>query len=288
MPSIVPIPDSPTRPEDSSGVIKFTNCLLVKNNALIPQDLWISSATGKILNGQEILYSYRTAPEQIVDLGKLQLHEMCMRHCLKSYVHLTRRPHPLPRPRRHATKRRLRLRLLRNPGRPRRRRISLRQRRLACKPEFGSNRRNILPTNPDLPTPLGIPNRAPLPRPVRHIPRCHPRIRIPGRPLRRPLPIPHQKRHPQHFRPAHPRRLHHQPRILLWGPEPALPLPHLPNHARPRTSRRTIMHPIPNQSRHPRLNRALRSNLRRSEIRGKSRMQYDNAPLQRHAPPPPP
>ncbi|KAI4913267.1 uncharacterized protein J4E92_009890 [Alternaria infectoria] len=68
MPSIVPIPDSPIR-EDSSGVIKFTNCLLVKNNALVPQDLWISSATGKILNGQEILYSYRTAPEQIVDLG---------------------------------------------------------------------------------------------------------------------------------------------------------------------------------------------------------------------------
>jgi N-acetylglucosamine-6-phosphate deacetylase len=69
MPSIVPIPDASTHPENTSGVIKFTNCLLAKHNALVPQDLWISSATGKILNGQEILYSYRTAPEQIVDLG---------------------------------------------------------------------------------------------------------------------------------------------------------------------------------------------------------------------------
>jgi len=50
-------------------VTKFTNCLLVKGNALVNEDLWISSTTGKILNGQEILYEYRTAPEQIVDLG---------------------------------------------------------------------------------------------------------------------------------------------------------------------------------------------------------------------------
>jgi N-acetylglucosamine-6-phosphate deacetylase len=57
------------RPESSSGVVKFTNCLLVKDNALVNQDLWISSTSGKILNGQEILYEHRTAPEQIVDLG---------------------------------------------------------------------------------------------------------------------------------------------------------------------------------------------------------------------------
>ncbi|KAH7077976.1 hypothetical protein BKA63DRAFT_509432 [Paraphoma chrysanthemicola] len=55
--------------EDSSGVIKFTNCLLVKGNSLVEGDLWVSSVTGKILNGQEILYEHRTAPEKIVDLG---------------------------------------------------------------------------------------------------------------------------------------------------------------------------------------------------------------------------
>jgi N-acetylglucosamine-6-phosphate deacetylase len=64
MPSVIS-----SRPKNSSGVIKFTNCLLVKGNTLVNQDLWISSTSGKILNGQEILYEYRTAPEQIVDLG---------------------------------------------------------------------------------------------------------------------------------------------------------------------------------------------------------------------------
>jgi len=197
-----------------------------------------------------------------------------VRHILTSYVNLPRRAHPLPRSHRHATKRCLRLRLLRNPLRPRRRRISLRQRRLACKPEFGSNRRNILPTDPHLPTPLSLPNRPPLARPLRNIARRNARVRIPGRPLRRPVPVPHQKRHPQHLRPTHPwgRQLHHQPRILLRGLEPHLSLTHFFDYPRPRTPRRTIMHPIPNQRRHPRLNRSLRSDLRRSEIRNKSRM----------------
>ncbi|KAF1842487.1 carbohydrate esterase family 9 protein [Cucurbitaria berberidis CBS 394.84] len=54
---------------DTSGVVKFTNCLLVKGNELVKEDLWVSSVNGKILNGQEILYEHRTAPEEIVDLG---------------------------------------------------------------------------------------------------------------------------------------------------------------------------------------------------------------------------
>jgi N-acetylglucosamine-6-phosphate deacetylase len=61
--------DASRNPRGSSGVIKFTNCLLVKGNALVKDDLWVSSATGKILNGQEILYEHHTAPEEIVDLG---------------------------------------------------------------------------------------------------------------------------------------------------------------------------------------------------------------------------
>ncbi|KAF1953634.1 N-acetylglucosamine-6-phosphate deacetylase [Byssothecium circinans] len=64
MPSAV-LPNSRQR----SGVIKFTNCLLVKGNELVNDDLWISSSTGKILNGQEILYEHRTAPDNIIDLG---------------------------------------------------------------------------------------------------------------------------------------------------------------------------------------------------------------------------
>ena len=69
MPSIVPTHNAFQRTEISSGVIKFTNCLLVKGNALVKEDIWVSSLTGKILNGQKILYEHRTAPEEIVDLG---------------------------------------------------------------------------------------------------------------------------------------------------------------------------------------------------------------------------
>jgi N-acetylglucosamine-6-phosphate deacetylase len=53
-----------------SGVIKFTNCYLVNGGSeLVYGDLWISSTSGKILNGQEILYEHRTAPDDIIDLG---------------------------------------------------------------------------------------------------------------------------------------------------------------------------------------------------------------------------
>ncbi|EAT90758.1 hypothetical protein SNOG_02546 [Parastagonospora nodorum SN15] len=62
MPSVVAM-------HGASGIIKFTNCLLVKGDSLLSQDLWVSSSSGKILNGQEILYEHRTAPEKIVDLG---------------------------------------------------------------------------------------------------------------------------------------------------------------------------------------------------------------------------
>lgn len=68
MPSVVPMTGHDMRPQ-STGVIKFTNCLLVKGNELVQEDLWISSVSGKILNGQEILYGHRTAPDNIVDLG---------------------------------------------------------------------------------------------------------------------------------------------------------------------------------------------------------------------------
>ncbi|KAL5115770.1 N-acetyl-glucosamine-6-phosphate deacetylase [Pleosporales sp. CAS-2024a] len=64
MPSMVPL-----RASGLSGVIKFTNCQLVKGDNLVKQDLWVSCTSGKILNGQEILYEHRTAPEEIVDLG---------------------------------------------------------------------------------------------------------------------------------------------------------------------------------------------------------------------------
>ncbi len=68
MPSIIPM-EGTSNGTDTSGVVKFTNCLLVKGDKLVKEDLWVSSLTGRILNGQKILYEHRTAPEEIVDLG---------------------------------------------------------------------------------------------------------------------------------------------------------------------------------------------------------------------------
>jgi N-acetylglucosamine-6-phosphate deacetylase len=53
----------------AKGIIKFTNCLLAKGDDLVNEDLWVSTVTGKILNGQEILYGERVPPDDIIDLG---------------------------------------------------------------------------------------------------------------------------------------------------------------------------------------------------------------------------
>jgi N-acetylglucosamine-6-phosphate deacetylase len=69
MPSVIPMSNTSAPVHNASGVIKFTNCRLVRDNALIKEDLWVSSVSGKIINGQELLYEHRTAPDEIVNLG---------------------------------------------------------------------------------------------------------------------------------------------------------------------------------------------------------------------------
>jgi N-acetylglucosamine-6-phosphate deacetylase len=69
MPSAVPLTNH-VPPQHATGIIKFTNCLLARGKHLVKEDLWISSVTGKILNGQEILYGERAAPDEIIDLGR--------------------------------------------------------------------------------------------------------------------------------------------------------------------------------------------------------------------------
>jgi N-acetylglucosamine-6-phosphate deacetylase len=51
-----------------SGIIKFTNCRLVKNNRIVQEDLWISQKSGRILNGQKVFYEYMAAPDYVIDL----------------------------------------------------------------------------------------------------------------------------------------------------------------------------------------------------------------------------
>ncbi|KAK8194202.1 N-acetyl-glucosamine-6-phosphate deacetylase [Zalaria obscura] len=58
---------SPTR--ERTGITRLTNCRLVLHNQLVRRDLWISSITGKILEGQEIFYSQQIAPDTVIDLG---------------------------------------------------------------------------------------------------------------------------------------------------------------------------------------------------------------------------
>ena len=69
MPSLVATNGNSNTVQSTSGVTKFTNCWQVKGDDLIEEDLWVSSISGKILNGQELLFEHRTAPDQIVDLG---------------------------------------------------------------------------------------------------------------------------------------------------------------------------------------------------------------------------
>ena len=43
--------------------------MLVKGNDLVGEDLWVSSISGKILNGQEMMFEHRVAPDRVLDLG---------------------------------------------------------------------------------------------------------------------------------------------------------------------------------------------------------------------------
>ncbi|KAF2843451.1 carbohydrate esterase family 9 protein [Patellaria atrata CBS 101060] len=63
MPSAIP------KSSPQTGITKFTNCLLVKGDRLVKDDLWISSVTGKILQSQEVFYEHQATADRILDLG---------------------------------------------------------------------------------------------------------------------------------------------------------------------------------------------------------------------------
>ncbi|TID25226.1 N-acetylglucosamine-6-phosphate deacetylase [Venturia nashicola] len=64
MPSAIPTTHSPTR----TNITKFTNCRLIRNSELVYQDLWITSRTGRILDGEEVFFKHKAAPEPVVSL----------------------------------------------------------------------------------------------------------------------------------------------------------------------------------------------------------------------------
>jgi len=56
-------------PTKREKITKFTNCRLVKGDELVEQDLWVSSATGKIVRSQEAFYGQHAVPDATIDLG---------------------------------------------------------------------------------------------------------------------------------------------------------------------------------------------------------------------------
>jgi N-acetylglucosamine-6-phosphate deacetylase len=61
MPSAIP-----TRRE---RITKFTNCRILKGDELVEQDLWVSSASGKIVRSQEAFYGQHAVPDATINLG---------------------------------------------------------------------------------------------------------------------------------------------------------------------------------------------------------------------------
>ncbi|KAK3682536.1 carbohydrate esterase family 9 protein [Podospora appendiculata] len=60
--------DTPS-PLPENGMTKLTNCRLVRGDRLVWDDVWISSATGKILRSQATFYDELILPDKTIDLG---------------------------------------------------------------------------------------------------------------------------------------------------------------------------------------------------------------------------
>ncbi|KAL2187344.1 carbohydrate esterase family 9 protein [Thermothelomyces heterothallicus CBS 203.75] len=52
-----------------TGITKLTNCRLVRGDQLVWDDIWVSSATGKIIRSQSAFYDELIMPDEVVDLG---------------------------------------------------------------------------------------------------------------------------------------------------------------------------------------------------------------------------
>ena len=51
-----------------NGIVKFTNCRLVRGDQLVKEDLFVCSYTGKILDSQGAFYTKNVVPDQVIDL----------------------------------------------------------------------------------------------------------------------------------------------------------------------------------------------------------------------------
>jgi N-acetylglucosamine-6-phosphate deacetylase len=69
IPSSFNMPSSTNTRAPRDVITRFTNCRLLRHNSLVRADLWVSSLTGKILDGQDVFYTERRLPDVVVDLG---------------------------------------------------------------------------------------------------------------------------------------------------------------------------------------------------------------------------
>jgi N-acetylglucosamine-6-phosphate deacetylase len=56
-------------PRRQNGITKLTNCRVLRGDALVWDDVWVSSATGKIVRSQSAFYDDLAMPDEVVDLG---------------------------------------------------------------------------------------------------------------------------------------------------------------------------------------------------------------------------
>ena len=52
-----------------NGITKLTNCRLLRGDDLVWDDIWISSATGKVIRSQSAFYDELIMPDEVINLG---------------------------------------------------------------------------------------------------------------------------------------------------------------------------------------------------------------------------
>lgn len=58
-----------TIPTPGNGITKFTNCRIIKDGALVEEDLWVSSTTGSIVAAQQAFFDDKLLPGRTINLN---------------------------------------------------------------------------------------------------------------------------------------------------------------------------------------------------------------------------
>lgn len=69
MPHSLPSSPKSTPKNGGNGITKFTNCRILKGDALVEEDLWVNGLSGKIIRSQSAFYDEYVMPDEVIDLG---------------------------------------------------------------------------------------------------------------------------------------------------------------------------------------------------------------------------